>query len=119
MNANKMEIKQIVNMLINNGYEFDNIREAMDNYYIYPNDAIAIFSKKLSYSDTNGDYINDSGIKISIQFEKRADDEHFEINEDGDNIYVGDVNTFIQSLIDTDNTCTDIDDIFDNKYYEM
>jgi len=81
-----IEIKRLLNYLVTNGYEFKETREAFDDRYQYPDDAIAFFSKKLSYSDTEGNWINDSGIKVSIQFETRADYKNFEKNADEDNI---------------------------------
>lgn len=98
--TNMIEIKRLLNYLVTNGYEFKETREAFDDKYQYPDDAIAFFSKKLSYSDTEGNWINDSGIKVSIQFETRADYKNFEKNEDEDNIYIGEPDTFITGLIE-------------------
>ena len=64
-------------------------------------------SKEISYTDTDGNWINDSGIKVSIQFEKRADYKNFKKNEDEDDIYIGKPNTFITGLIE---------EIKDSKY---
>ena len=59
-------------------------------------------SKEISYTDTDGNWINDSGIKVSIQFEKRADYTNFEKNENEyeDDIYNGEPDTFIRGLIE-------------------
>ena len=100
VDTNMIEIKRLLNYLLTNGYEFEETREAIDGRYIYPDDAIARFSKKLSYTDTDGNWINDSGIKVSIQFEKRADYKNFEKNEDKDDIYIGEPDTFITGLIE-------------------
>ena len=98
--TNMIEIKRLLNYLLTNGYEFNGTRKAIDGRYIYPDEAIASFSKELSYTDTDGNWINDSGIKVSIQFEKRADYKNFEKNEDEDDIYIGEPDTFITGLIE-------------------
>ena len=100
VDTNIIEIKRLLNFLLTNGYEFEWTREAIDGRYIYPDDAIASFSKEISYTDTDGNWINDSGIKVSIQFEKRADYTNFEKNEDEDDIYIGEPDTFITGLIE-------------------
>ena len=87
VDTNMIEIKRLLNYLLTNGYEFNGSREAINGMYIYPDEAIASFSKELSYTDTYGNWINDSGIKVSIQFEKRADYKNFEKNEEEDDIY--------------------------------
>ena len=98
VDTNMIEIKRLLNYLLTNGYEFNGTRKAIDGRYIYPDDAIASFSKEISYTDTDGNWINDSGIKVSIQFEKRADYKNFKKNED--DIYIGEPNTFITGLIE-------------------
>jgi hypothetical protein len=75
------------------------VEEAVDSIYRYPNDAIADFSKELDYSDIDRNYINDSKIKVSIHFEKRADYTKFKKNKHGYNVYNGDPETFITDLI--------------------
>jgi hypothetical protein len=102
VDTNMIEIKRLLNYLLTNGYEFKGTREAIDGIYNYPDNAIASFSKKISYTDTDGNWINDSGIKVSIQFEKRADYKNFEKNEDADedDIYIGEPDTFITGLIE-------------------
>jgi len=97
--TNIIEIKRLLNFLLTNGYKFDGTRKAFDDKYNYPEDAIASFSKEISYSDTDGNWINDSEIKVSIQFEKRSDYKNIKKNKDGDNIYPGNPNTFITGLI--------------------
>jgi hypothetical protein len=98
--TNMIEIKRLLNYLLTNDYEFNGTREANDGMYDYPDDAIASFSKKLSYTDTDGNLINDSDIKVSIQFEKRADYENIKKNEYEDNTYIGKPDTFIRGLIE-------------------
>ena len=98
--TNMIEIKRLLNYLLTNGYEFEGTQEANDGIYNYPDEAIAIFLKQISYTDTQHNWINDSGIKVSIQFEKRADYKNFEKNNDEDDIYTGDPETFITGLIE-------------------
>jgi hypothetical protein len=47
VDTNMIEIKRLLNFLLTNGYEFEGTREAIDGEYIYPDDAIAGFSKKI------------------------------------------------------------------------
>ena len=94
-----LEIKKIVDCLTKNGYEFQGTRDAVVGRYHYQDDFIADFSKEIDYSDAVGNYINDSSLKVSIQFEKRADYKNIEQNEDLDNVYDGDPDEFIQNLI--------------------
>jgi hypothetical protein len=98
---NMIEIKKIVNCLVRNGYEFDGTREAVyDGTYYDNDDAIADFSKKLEYTDVFGDYKNDSIVKVSIHFEKRADYKNLKANEHQDIIYDGDTTAFIMNLVE-------------------
>ena len=76
-----------------NGYKFEGTREADYGRDIYPDDAIADFLKKISLA-------NDNFLKVSIHFNKTADYKNFEKNEDGDNIYVGNQDEFIISLVE-------------------
>ena len=105
--TNMIEIKRLLKYLLTNGYEFEETQEANDGTYDYPDDAIAIFSKQISYTNTHHNWINDDSIKVSIQFQKRADYKHFEKNEDEDDIYIGEPETFITGLIE---------EIKDSKY---
>lgn len=98
--TNMIEIKRLLNYLLTNGFEFEGTQEANDGIYYYPDEAIANFSKPISYTDTHHNWINDSGIKVSIQFEKRADYKNFEKNEDEEDIYIGEPETFITDLIE-------------------
>lgn len=100
-NTNMIQVKELLQFLVTNGYEFEGTREAVDSRYRrYPDDAIADFSKDIKYSEENGNYINDSKIKVSVHFEKRADYTNFKENEKGDNEYIGDPETFITGLIE-------------------
>jgi hypothetical protein len=74
--------------LIENNYEFKRTTEVIKGNYIYPNDAIAEFEKSISFSDIDGNWINDNSIEVSIKFPKKAD-----IN--GDDLYVGKISEFI------------------------
>jgi len=94
-----LEIKKILECLVSNGYKFDRTREAVIGRYSYQDDAIADFSKKLEFSDKDGNWINDGSLKVSIQFEKRSDYTKYEKNEDEDNIYVGKPEDFINGLV--------------------
>jgi len=98
-NTGILEMKKIIDCLTKNGYEFQGIREAIVGRYIYEDEFIADFSKEIDYSDAVGNYINDSSLKVSIQFEKRADYKNITQNEDLDNVYNGDPDEFIQNLI--------------------
>ena len=100
--TNMLEVKKLLHSLVTNGYKLERIREAVsvseDAYNIYPDDAIADFSKEFEYNDTYGNHINDSIIKVSIHFEKRADYKNFKIDEEGNNVY-GNPKRFIKGLI--------------------
>ena len=97
VDTNAIEIKRLLNYLLTNGYKFEGTQEAVDGN---SEEAIASFSKELSYTDTESNWINDSSIKVSIQFEKRADYKNFEKNEGEDDIYIGEPETFITGLIE-------------------
>jgi hypothetical protein len=100
-----LEIKKIVDCLLTNGYEFEGTRKAIVGRYIYENDAIADFKKKLDYTAENGDHIPDNEIKVSIQFQKCADYKNFthygiDVDErEGDDEYIGDPDDFIIGLM--------------------
>lgn len=95
-----IEIKRILECLLENKYEFKGTEEAIRGGYRYPDDVVANFKKPLEFTDTDGNWIPDNSITVSIQFQKRADYTHFEKNEDEDHIYVGDPNEFISGLIE-------------------
>ena len=94
-----IEIKKLLDCLLKNGYEFQGTRKAYDNKFHYPDNVIADFEKSLSFSETNGNWINDSSLKVSIQFEKRADYTNFTQDENEDDIYIGNPEKFIKKLI--------------------
>ena len=100
------ELKKIVDYLETNGYEFEGtISEVIINRTEYPDDAIAYFKKNIDYSDADGNHVNDNEIKVSIQFQKRADYKNFthygiDVDErEGDDEYIGDPDTFIRGLM--------------------
>jgi hypothetical protein len=102
--TNIIELKKLLHCLVNNGYKFEGTREAEYDRFSYPDDAIADFSKDLDYNTDEG-YINDSSIKVSIHFEKRADYTNFaknqdDYNQEDDNLYVGNPEEFITHLIE-------------------
>ena len=100
-----LELKKIVDCLVTNGYEFEGTREAIIGRTSYPDDAIADFKKDIDYTAEDGNYINDNEIKVSIQFQKRADYTNFthygiDVNEpEDDDEYIGDPDEFIRGLI--------------------
>ena len=94
VDTNMQEVRKLLHCLVTNGYIFNDIQEDSS----YPDDAIAYFSKDLDYTDTDGNYINDSKIKISIQFEKRADYKKLIKHQNGE-IEYGDPLQFIEKLI--------------------
>ena len=100
-----LELKKIVDCLVTNGYEFEGTREAIVGRYSYPDDAIADFKKDIDYTAEDGNYIPDNEIKVSIQFQKRADYKNFthygiDVNErEDDDEYIGDPYEFIRGLI--------------------
>jgi hypothetical protein len=96
-----IEIKRVLECLLKNNYEFEGIEDdIIRGRYSYPDDAIAHFTKPLSFSDTTGEWIPDNSITVSIQFQKTADYTHFEKNKDEDNVYVGHPDDFISELIE-------------------
>lgn len=103
--TSRLELKKIVDCLVTNGYEFEGTREAIVGRYIYENDAIADFKKDIDYTAEDGNYIPDNEIKVSIQFQKRADYKNFthygiDVNErEDDDEYIGDPTEFIRGLI--------------------
>jgi len=106
-NTSMLELKKIVDCLVTNGYEFEGtISEVIINRTSYPDDAIANFKKDIDYTAEDGNYINDNEIKISIQFQKRADYTNFkhfgkdqDEREDEEDEYIGDPDEFIRGLI--------------------
>ena len=100
-----LELKKIVDCLETNGYEFEGTREAIVGRYIYENDAIVDFKKKLEYHDVDGNADRDTDIIVSIKFPKRADYTNFthygiDVDErEDDDEYIGDPDEFIRSLM--------------------
>ena len=100
----KLELERIIACLKQNGYKFKGTREA-DNYYAHSN---AIFEKNISFSDKDGNWINDNHIKISIEYNDRCDYKNSDEYIDKDNEFYDDEKRynktqsekFIQSLIE-------------------
>jgi hypothetical protein len=91
------EIRQILKCLKTNGYELEDIEDS-DDQYGYMN---AIFKKDTPFSESNGNYVNDSIIKVKIMFDSRMDYKNSYENEDGD--YEADIDQgerFIQNIFD-------------------
>jgi hypothetical protein len=76
------EIRQILQCLKTNGYELEDVEDS-DEQYGYMN---AIFKKDTPFSEGDGNYVNDSFIKVKILFDSRMDykNKYSYENEDGD-----------------------------------
>jgi hypothetical protein len=100
------ELKKIVDYLETNGYEFEGI---VNDRFVDDNDAIADFNKKIVYYHPEIGWIRDNYIKVSIQFQKRADYKNFthygkdENDLEDDDEYIGDLDTFILGLMEEEN----------------
>jgi hypothetical protein len=101
-----LELKKIVDCLVTNGYEFEGTDEAIFGRFRDENDAIAVFNKEIDYYHPESGHVYDNYIKVSIQFQKRADYKNFthygkDENElEGDDEYIGDPDTFIRGLME-------------------
>jgi hypothetical protein len=110
--TNRIEIKKVLKYLCMQGYEFEGTIEGTREH---PDKCSADFQKEISYTDLDGNWINDSTIKVSIQFEKRADYANIEKDANGDEVYVGQGVTFISDILDEITDTKDIKDIKDIK----
>ena len=99
----QIELKKVLEWLIQNGYKNESTGRVYHRLYSFPNDAATYFEKNIDYTDTTGDYIPDSKMTVSIQFNKSADYKHKTEEEDknGDPIYDREPYEFIEELIDT------------------
>lgn len=97
----QIEVNKVIEWLLKNGYENQGTGDVYHPREIYPDDAVTYFEKDIDYTDITGNYINDSKMKVSIQFEKRADYKHKEEDEDGEPIYDREPYEFIEELINT------------------
>ena len=91
----KIELERILNCLKQNNYEFRHLSET--NMYGH---MIANFKKYISYSDKNGNCINDHYIKIKIEFSTDYDYKN-NYNDDNDE-FIFDIvkgENFIQNLM--------------------
>jgi hypothetical protein len=78
------EIKQILQCLKTNGYELEEI----DDSEIIDGNVCATFSKEVPFSEMNGNYVNDSSITVTVDFDRRFDYKNIvEDEEDGTYIY--------------------------------
>jgi hypothetical protein len=75
-----VEIRKILQCLKANGYEFEGVEDSADHYGAMN----ASFKKNTSFSESDGNYVNDSLIKVKIQFDSRMDYKNSYENEDGD-----------------------------------
>jgi hypothetical protein len=99
--TSQIELTKILEWLIKHGYKNEGTGDVYHPRYIFPNDAVTHFEKEIDYTDITGNYINDSKMIVSIQFEKRADYKHKEEDEDGEPIYDREPHEFIEELIDS------------------
>jgi hypothetical protein len=91
------EIRQILQCLKTNGYEFEDIEDSDDNY----GSMNAIFKKDVEFSESDGNYVNDSFIKIKIDFDSRMDYKNKKSYEDEEGDYVPNIeqgDRFISSI---------------------
>jgi len=81
-NTGKLEMSKIIQFLIENDYKYEN------NVFgcFYHNYSVAEFNKNISYSDKNGNWINDNHIKISIEFNDDFDCENIDDNKENEDI---------------------------------
>jgi hypothetical protein len=78
----KIELERIFNFLKKNNYEFKNLEKANMNGFM-----IAKFKKDIKYSDKNGNYINDSYIKVKIEFDSDFDYKNEYKDKEGEYIF--------------------------------
>jgi hypothetical protein len=63
---------------------------------------VANFQKDIAYSDTDGNYINDSHIKVNVEFDSGFDFSHKYMNEDNEFAFDGEKGSeFIERLLTT------------------
>ena len=91
------EIKKILQCLKTNGYELEGIEDS-DELHGCMN---AYFKKDVQFDDSDGNDVNDSHIKIKVEFDSRMDPEHSYYDEEGE--YVPDTvrgEEFISTIFD-------------------
>ena len=91
------EIKKILQCLKTNGYELEGIEDS-DELHGFMN---AYFKKDVQFDDSDGNDVNDSHIKIKVEFDSRMDPEHSYYDEEGE--YVPDTvrgEEFISTIFD-------------------
>jgi hypothetical protein len=78
------EIKQILQCLKTNGYELEEI----DDSETIDGNVCATFTKEVQFSEMNGNYVNDSSITVTVDFDRRFDYKNIvQDEEDGTYIY--------------------------------
>jgi hypothetical protein len=92
----KLELEKIIDCLKQNHYEFEGLKSArMDGFMI------ADFKKDIAYSNAEGEYINDSYIKVTIEFDSGFDYKNSYRDSEKEFTYDPEKgNDFIDKLID-------------------
>jgi len=78
----------------------EEVTELYHPRFTYNNMSVANFIKKIDYTEENGEYILDSYMKVSVQFDNLGDFEHIKITKSGDKKPNRNPNEFIDELID-------------------
>ena len=100
----KIELQKIMIFLNNNNYHYQNIYESTIQGY-----SIGEFKKHISYTDKEGNWINDRYIKIYIEYHDDYDYEHNNKDKNGENVFnKQNSEKFIKNLI---NECCEPYDI--------
>lgn len=73
------EIKKILQCLKTNGYELGYIEDSDESHGCMN----AYFKKDVEFDDIDGNDVNDSHIKIKVEFDSRMDPEHSYYDEEG------------------------------------
>lgn len=79
----KAEMEKIVSFLQENGYEF----EAVGPSPKYEGYMVANFNKEIQYTDTEGEWIPDRHLKVTIEFDSDYDYKTAYRNKSGDYVY--------------------------------
>jgi hypothetical protein len=79
----QIELERVLTWLIKNGFEMEGVTEVYHPRFRYDDMSVAHFIKNIDYIEENGDANPDSYMKVSVQFEKRADFNHITETEDG------------------------------------
>lgn len=90
------EFKNIARTLLKNHYTFDGISDSSYDNYVSIH-----FIKPIKYTNQSGDYINDNHMKVVIEVSKQLDYKKFEINEDNEDTYKGDIFEAVENILET------------------